>query len=277
MNIGYACINMQLSYPQKYGGKEKGVKPITTGRSMIKRTFESKGLDYANELTLANVMDLNRIIDWNILNGYKFFRMTSGLAPWKSEYEWDDLEDISTIRTYLRSAGIKCETHNVRITSHPGPFNVLTSPHEHVVENCISDLTDHGDTFDMMNLSRTPYNKINIHIGGAYGDKPKSMERFCKNFERLPQSAQNRLTVEYINVSVFLLFSIIITTSSVQVTYQKNKLWSWLVLLGPKVLHQLSTIAKVGVRNDLTNQLDPKHILIMFTTILIVMVMMLIL
>ena len=27
MNIGYACIN--ISYPQKYGGKEKGVKPIT--------------------------------------------------------------------------------------------------------------------------------------------------------------------------------------------------------------------------------------------------------
>ena len=196
MNIGYACINMQLSYPQKYGGKEKGVKPITTGRSMIKRTFESKGLDYANELTLANVMDLDRIIDWNILNGYNFFRMTSGLAPWKSEYEWDDLKDISTIRTYLRSAGIKCDTHNVRITSHPGPFNVLTSPHEHVVENCISDLTDHGDTFDMMNLSRTPYNKINIHIGGAYGDKPAAMERFCKNFERLPESVQNRLTVE---------------------------------------------------------------------------------
>ena len=29
MNIGYACINMQLSYPQKYGGQEKGVLPIT--------------------------------------------------------------------------------------------------------------------------------------------------------------------------------------------------------------------------------------------------------
>ena len=43
MNLGYACINMQLSYPQQYGGQEKGVPPITTGRSMIKRTFESKG------------------------------------------------------------------------------------------------------------------------------------------------------------------------------------------------------------------------------------------
>ena len=61
MNLGYACINMQLSYPQKYGGKEKGVPPITTGRSMIKRTFESKGLDYASELTLANCQDLDKL------------------------------------------------------------------------------------------------------------------------------------------------------------------------------------------------------------------------
>ena len=196
MNIGYACINMQLSYPQKYGGQPKGVKPITTGRSMIKRTFLTKGVDYASELALDNAKDLGKIVDWNILNGYNFFRMTSGIAPWKSEYEWDDLKDIEQIRMYLHSAGVKAKTHNLRITSHPGPFNVLTSPHEHVVVNCIGDLTDHAATFDMMGLSETPYNKINIHIGGAYGDKPKSMERFCKNFERLPQSAQNRLTVE---------------------------------------------------------------------------------
>ena len=196
MNIGYACINMQLSYPQKYGGQPKGVKPITTGRSMIKRTFLNKGVDYASELTLDNAKDLGKIVDWNILNGYNFFRMTSGIAPWKSEYEWDDLKDIEQIRMYLHSAGVKAKTHKIRITSHPGPFNVLTSPHEHVVVNCIGDLTDHAATFDMMGLSETPYNKINIHIGGAYGDKPKSMERFCKNFERLPQSVQNRLTVE---------------------------------------------------------------------------------
>ena len=167
MNIGYACINMQLSYPQKYGGKEKGVKPITTGRSMIKRTFDTKGVDYASELALANAKDLDKIISWNILNDYKFFRITSGLAPWKSEYEWEDLKDLKWIKLYLHSAGVKVDTHGVRITCHPGPFNVLTSPHEHVVENCVSDLTMHGDTFDMMNLSHTPYNKINIHIGGA--------------------------------------------------------------------------------------------------------------
>ena len=84
----------------------------------------------------------------------------------------------------------------MRITCHPGPFNVLTSPHEHVVENCIKDLSIHGEVFDMMGLSRTTYNKINIHIGGVYGDKKSAMERFCKNFERLPESVKSRLTVE---------------------------------------------------------------------------------
>jgi UV DNA damage endonuclease len=163
---------------------------------MIKRTFDTKGIDYASELTLANAMDLDKIMDWNILNGYNFFRITSGLAPWKSEYEWDDLKDIERIRMYLHSAGVKAKTHNLRITSHPGPFNVLTSPHPHVVDNCVSDLTDHGEVFDMMGLSRTPYNKINIHIGGAYGDKESAMERFCVNFERLPDSVKSRLTVE---------------------------------------------------------------------------------
>ena len=196
MNLGYACINMQLSYPQKYGGQEKGVLPITTGRSMIKRTFESKGLDYASELALANAKDLDKIIDWNILNGFNFFRITSGLAPWKSEYNWTDLKDLDEIKMYLHSAGVKAKTHNLRITSHPGPFNVLTSPHQHVVDNCVNDLTMHGDVFDMLGLTRTHFNKINIHIGGAYGDKPASMKRFCENFNLLPESVKSRLTVE---------------------------------------------------------------------------------
>ena len=47
-----------------------------------------------------------------------------------------------------------------------------------------------------MGLSRTPYNKLNIHCNGVYGDKILSMDRFCKNFERLPESVQGRLTVE---------------------------------------------------------------------------------
>ena len=152
MRYGYACISMQLSYPQKYGGKEKCVEPITTGRSMIRRTFDTKGVDYASELTLANVKDLNGIISWNVMNGYDFYRLSSGLAPWKTEYDWDDLKDIDEIKTWFHSAGTMAKTHDVRLTSHPGPFNVLVSPHDHVVDNCVKDLTIHGDVLSLIHI-----------------------------------------------------------------------------------------------------------------------------
>ena len=185
--MGYACINMQLS----------NQKPkIYTGRSMIKRTFLSKGIDYASQLGLENCKDLLEIIKWNNENGFNFFRITSNLFPWCSEYDLKDMPDYDEICDILSEAGRYAIDNDIRITSHPGPFNVLTSPHEHVVENCIKDLSIHGEVFDLMNLSRTPYNKINIHIGGAYGDKKSAMERFCTNFHRLPESVKTRLTVE---------------------------------------------------------------------------------
>ena len=194
--IGYACISMQLSYPTKYGNKPRGTQPITTNRSMIRRTFDEKGVDYASELCLQNVKDLHQLIQWKIVNGYDFYRLSSDMAPWKTEYEWDDLKDIDEIKKWFHSAGTMAKTHGVRLTAHPGPFNVLVSPNEQVVENTIKDLTIHGDEFDMMGLSRTPYNKLNIHCNGVYGDKLSAMDRFCKNFERLPESVQTRLTVE---------------------------------------------------------------------------------
>ena len=186
-NIGYACINMNLS-----NSKPK----VTTNRSMIKRTFTEKGLPYASELALQNCKDLLTILKWNKDNGIDFFRMSSDLIPWASEYDVSELPDYDAIQTTLKQCGDYAHKHNIRITSHPGPFNVLTSPHEHVVENCVKDLSIHGEVFDMMGLSRTPYNKINIHIGGAYGDKVSAMERFCISFQRLPESVKSRLTVE---------------------------------------------------------------------------------
>ena len=186
-SIGYACINMNLS----------NSKPrVTTNRSMIKRTFTEKGLPYASELTLQNCKDLLTILKWNKSNGFDFFRMSSDIIPWASEYDICDLPDYDDIKKVLRECGDYVTNNNIRVTTHPGPFNVLTSPHPHVVDNCIKDLSIHGEVFDMMGLSRTPFNKINIHIGGVYGDKDSAMKRFCENFERLPESVKSRLTVE---------------------------------------------------------------------------------
>ena len=185
--LGYACINMNLS-----NSKPK----ITTNRTMIKRTFTDKGLPYASELALQNCKDLLTILKWNNDNGINFFRLSSDLMPWASEYDITTLPHYTEISNTLKECGKYASDNDIRITSHPGPFNVLTSPHPHVVDNCIKDLTIHGQVFDMMGLSHTPYNKINIHIGGAYGDKVSAMERFCTNFHRLPNSVKSRLTVE---------------------------------------------------------------------------------
>ena len=163
---------------------------------MIKRTFEAKGPDYASELICYNLMDLREIIKWNHKNGFKLFRMTSDLIPWASEFSLSSMPDYRKISILLNGAGHLAAKYGQRITSHPGPFNVLVSPNERVVNNTIRDLSIHGEIFDLMGLSRTPYNKINIHCNGVYGDKQSAMDRFCKNFERLPESVQTRLTVE---------------------------------------------------------------------------------
>tara|TARA_B100001093_G_scaffold428385_1_gene423183 strand:- start:238 stop:1143 length:906 start_codon:yes stop_codon:yes gene_type:complete len=187
MNLGYACINMTLG----------GQKPkITTNRSMIKKTFIDKGIDYAGELSLLNSRDLCEIVKWNVENGINFFRISSDIFPWASEYNIEDLPQYQRIKTVLSSCGNYTRDNSVRLTSHPGPFNVLVSPREHVVQNTITDLTNHGKVFDLLGLDRTPYNKINIHCNGVYGDKQSALDRFCKNFELLPESVQTRLTVE---------------------------------------------------------------------------------
>ena len=193
-NLGYACLNMQLAYPGKYGHSDSS--RVFSARSMVKATFMNKGLPYASELSLKNCEDLFKIIKWNEENNFRFFRVSSDLFPWCSEYSLKDLPDYSKIKKTLSEIGIFVADNGMRITSHPGPFNVLTSPKEQVVKNCVHDLSVQAETFDMMNLSRTPYNKINIHIGGAYGDKNSAMSRFCKNFELLPRSVKQRLTVE---------------------------------------------------------------------------------
>jgi UV DNA damage endonuclease len=183
-NLGYACINMTMG------------KKVTTNRTMVKRTFNAKGLDYVSELALLNAKDIIKILEWNRMNGIKFFRLSSALIPWGDNIDITQLKDYKEIKSELKKAGDFAKYWGIRITSHPGPFNVLVSPNESVVLKTIADLELHGKVFDMMGLSKTPYNKINIHCNGVYGDKIAAMDRFCKNFKRLSNSVRSRLTIE---------------------------------------------------------------------------------
>jgi UV DNA damage endonuclease len=185
MNLGYACINMSMG------------KKISTARTMVKRTYQSKGLDYVSEVSLKNAQDIIKILEWNRLNGINFFRLSSGIVPWGDDFkDFTQLKDYKEIKRELKKAGDYAKFWNMRITCHPGPYVVLTSPHENVVANALNNLEMHGKIFDMMGLSKTPYNKINIHCNGVYGDKKSAMDRFCKNFKRLSKSVRSRLTVE---------------------------------------------------------------------------------
>ena len=188
-NLGYACMNMTLS------SRPKKTR-VTTNRSMIRRTFDARGIQYASELALQNCIDLRKILDWNEQLGLRFYRLSSNIFPWASEYNLSDLPDYDQIVEVLADCGDFADRHGHRLTSHPGPFNKLTSPKKHVIINTIKDLETHGEIFDLLNLSRTPYNKINIHVGATYGDKPMAVDNFCNNFYLLSDAVRSRLTVE---------------------------------------------------------------------------------
>ena len=187
--LGYACINMGMSEQPKK-------RRVTTNRSMIKRTFQQKGLPYASELALQNCKDLIKILKWNHQNDIHFFRMSSEIFPWASEYQLSDLPDYKEICKALEEAGSFARSVGQRLTCHPGPFNKLTSPKEHVIKNTIRDLEIHGELMDLLGMPRTPWAKLNIHVGATYGDKPFAISNFCRNFEKLPESVKTRLTVE---------------------------------------------------------------------------------
>ena len=186
MKLGYACINMTL---QAAGG-------ITTNRGMRQKTFNERGLPYVSELALQNVKDLEIIVKWNEEMGIKLFRMSSEIFPWMTYYDFEDLPDYPMIDVYLKNIGALADKYGQRLTFHPSHFNALGSPNPKVLESTIKELNEHSKIMDLMGLSATVYNKINIHIAGAYGDKQATLDRWISNYHKLDPNTQARLTVE---------------------------------------------------------------------------------
>ena len=94
MNLGYACINTGLS-----------TNKIMTNRTMRRKTFDTKGIDYVSDLALANVKDLKTIVQWNNEMGIKLFRLSSQIFPWMEEYEFSDLKDFNEIVNLMLETG----------------------------------------------------------------------------------------------------------------------------------------------------------------------------
>jgi UV DNA damage endonuclease len=186
---GYCCINLSLQEGKK-------ADRVTTNRSMTKKTFLERGISYVSELASQNVTDLCKIIEWNNLAGIGMYRMSSDMFPWCSEYEIADLPDFQFIKEKLELAGRIAMEGGQRITFHPSPYSVLASLRPDVVEKSIKELRQHAEIMDLMNLGKTHFYPINIHVNTTQPTKEDAAERFCTNFELLPESVKSRLVVE---------------------------------------------------------------------------------
>lgn len=188
--LGYCCICLGINEDKK---KKDYIK---VNRGMIKRTFESKGLIYASELILLNLKDTLKILKYNVNKKIFVYRMSSDSFPWMSEYEFKDLPNFNLIKSLLVKIGNYIKNNSIRVSYHPGPFNVLASKNESVVKKTIKELNKHAELMNLMHLDKTTYYPINIHINTTKPTTKEAGERFIDNFNLLSDSCKKRLTVE---------------------------------------------------------------------------------
>jgi UV damage endonuclease UvdE len=185
--LGYACMNHTL--------RERD-SPLRCNRDMRKATFEERGLPYASELALQNFEDLYAILQWNADHGVRFYRCTSALVPWNSQFDLADLPDYEAIRATAEQCGDVVEREGMRLTFHPDYWCRLASDSADTRANSVEAIEYHADWLDLMGLDRSPYYGINVHIGATYGDKDATAERFRDAVDTLSSGARARLTVE---------------------------------------------------------------------------------
>lgn len=209
--LGYCCINLSVD------------KNITANRGMIKRTFQQKGIVYCGELAHQNIKDILKILEWNLANGIYVYRMSSDVFPWMSEYEITELPNFSQILPDMQAVGAFALANGIRLSMHPGQFDVLPSPNPSVVTKTVKDLNQHAQIMDLMGLPCDYRFPLNIHVGGTYGDKEAAAARFCQNFALLSDSAKSRLVVENddkaAQYSVHDLFTLITANIGTPITF----------------------------------------------------------
>jgi len=176
MSIGYACIAIGLA-----GANQKSC--------IQKNATEAK----LNELIEHNLNALEVMIDYNVENNIKLFRISSDIIPFGSS-PVNQLKWWKTFESILQRIGSKIKKSNMRVSMHPGQYTVLNSLDEDVVNRAILDLDYSARVLDSLELSEK--NKIILHIGGIYQNKPQAIERFCVNYNRLNEAVKRRLVIE---------------------------------------------------------------------------------
>lgn len=177
MSIGYACLTVGV--------------PNTGFKTCRKANATEEKL---KELIHFNLNSLEKLIDYNIKNNIKLFRISSDIIPFGSSpvntLAWWEL-----FKPQFEQIGSKIKSSGMRVSMHPGQYTVLNSPDEDVVSRAVEDLNYHTRFLD--NLGVGPAHKIILHIGGVYQEKEKAMERFVKTYQTLLSDAiKKRLVIE---------------------------------------------------------------------------------
>ncbi|MDD4136796.1 MAG: UV DNA damage repair endonuclease UvsE [Methanoregula sp.] len=176
MRIGYPCINRSI-----------GCTPSHTFR------LGSYSDERFRATVQANLSCIRSILEYNARQGMFFLRITSDLVPFASHpicrFPWQEhfFDEFQRLGEYIKK-------HRFRISMHPDQFVLLNTPNEEVLRRSIGELVYHVRILDLMGLDRSA--KIQLHVGGIYGNKIGSMERFIHVYDRLDDSIQQRLVIE---------------------------------------------------------------------------------
>lgn len=176
MSIGYACLAVGV--------------PGTKLRSCVVKNATQEILA---GLIQSNLGALDKILDYNIKNGVKLFRISSDIIPFGS-HPVNTLKWWEIFAGQLRAIGQNALVHKIRLSMHPGQYTVLNSPDETVAGRAIADLKYHAQFLDALGLGQE--HKIILHIGGIYGDKTSAINRFITQYRRLDQNIRQRLVIE---------------------------------------------------------------------------------
>lgn len=145
-------------------------------------------------LSKENLKNQLRLLRYNLGEKIMVYRFTSKLIPLATHEAaagWDFAKDLAE---EFAEIGEFARKHDMRISFHPDHFVNLNSPKADIVEKSIQDLNYHLQQSLAMGMDERM--KFNIHLGGAYQDKGKSIQRLIDNFRLVPEEIQKRLTFE---------------------------------------------------------------------------------
>ena len=176
MRIGYPCINTSIG--------------CTTNSTFRLASFsEKRFLDTVR----GNLDCLTKILEHNLESGFLFFRISSDIIPFAS-HPVCDINWQGIFKKDLRQIGDFIKRNKMRISMHPDQFVLLNSPRAEVVERSIAELDYHCQALELMGLGTEA--KVQIHVGGVYGDKPSAVERFCESYKSLSAGIIKHLAIE---------------------------------------------------------------------------------